>query len=507
MADNLGRTKKFVYNSVAMALQQVITMLTGLILPRVMLICYGSEINGLVSSISQFIAYFNLVEAGLSSATIYALYKPLADNDHKAISGVVVASKRFYMQAGCIFTGLTAALSVLYPLFIQSEVLSYYEIVVLVVILGFSGALDFFTLSKYRTLLTADQKSYVLSLTSILSTLIRTVVTIILAVYGFGIVTVKFFALFSVFARSAILLVYCKKNYTYINYKEKANTSALNKRWDALYLQILGSVQSGAPVVLLTLFLKDLKMVSVYSVFNMVMSGLDGVLGIFTSGLSASFGDVIARNETDTLKKTYKEFEYAYYILITIIYSITLATIMPFIRIYTANITDANYDLPLVGFLFTLNGVFYCIKTPPGMIVISAGMYKETRWRTTIQALILVIVGSVLTPFIGIYGVLVGSICSNIYRDIDLLIFTPRRIVKTSVLHGFWRALRVLIGIALVTIPFLLIPYEPTSLFTWVLYACEVGIFAVVVVFILNTLFEKNEMIHVLKRLKSMVKR
>ena len=53
---------------------------------------YGSEINGLISSINQLL-YFSLVEAGLSGAAIYALYKPLADNDYKAINGVITAAK------------------------------------------------------------------------------------------------------------------------------------------------------------------------------------------------------------------------------------------------------------------------------------------------------------------------------------------------------------------------------------------------------------------------------
>ena len=57
-------------------------MIAEFIIPCIMLKYYGSEINGLVSSINQFIVYFNLVEAGLSGAAIYVLYKPLAGKNH-----------------------------------------------------------------------------------------------------------------------------------------------------------------------------------------------------------------------------------------------------------------------------------------------------------------------------------------------------------------------------------------------------------------------------------------
>ena len=162
----------------------------------------------------------------------------------------------------------------------------------------------------------------------------------------------------------------------------------------------------------------------------MVIASLNGILSIFKSGLSASFGDVIARGETKTLQIAYSEFEFSYYVLITIVYSIAFVTIMPFIRIYTNGITDFIYDVPIVGFLFVLNGLLYNVKTPQGMLVISAGMFKETRIQTTIQGAIAVIVGAILVPYYGVVGVLMGSILSNIYRDIDLLYFIPRNLTK-----------------------------------------------------------------------------
>jgi hypothetical protein len=143
-----------------------------------MLMFYGSEINGLVSSISQFIAYFNLVEAGLSGAAVYALYKPLADNDHKAINGVVSAANKFYIQAGYIFISLTIGLAVLYPIFVKTGALPPLNVGLLVLILGVNGALEFFTMAKFRVLLTADQKAYVTSLASIAHIALNTIILV-----------------------------------------------------------------------------------------------------------------------------------------------------------------------------------------------------------------------------------------------------------------------------------------------------------------------------------------
>ena len=234
------------------------------------------------------------------------------------------ATNRFYILSGYIFVALTLGLALIYPAFVKTAELSPFSVGALVLILGVSGALEFFTMAKYRALLTADQKLYMISLASIVAIVLNTVIIVLLAYSGASIVILRLVALFSVFARSIILYVYVRFNYKYINYKETPNNEALNKRWDALYLQILGAVHTGAPVIIATIF-TSLQMVSVYSIFNMVVAGISGIVGIFTSGLSASFGDVIVRNEQAILQKAYQEFELMFYALISWAFSCTMS--------------------------------------------------------------------------------------------------------------------------------------------------------------------------------------
>src|SRR5574344_363324 len=235
----MTRTKKFFYNSISTGLLQLILLVISFILPKIIIGNYGSEINGLCSSITQFINYFSLVEAGLAAAAIYALYKPLAEDNHKQISVVVSTAKKFYYKSGLIFTALVVILACIYPLFISIDALSKFEIFFLIIILGSTGFLDFFTLAKYRVLLTADQKVYVISIASIIYNILNTIIIVILASLGLSIVLVRFVAVFAIVIRSVILMIYVRKKNKYIKYNEKEDKKLLSKRWDALYLQIL----------------------------------------------------------------------------------------------------------------------------------------------------------------------------------------------------------------------------------------------------------------------------
>ena len=89
----------------------------------------------------------------------------------------------------------------------------------------------------------------------------------VLAKMGANIVVLRAVALLSVFLRTLILYCYSRHKYKFLDYSTEPDNSALDKRWDALMLQILGVVQGATPVLLSTI-LTSLKTVSIYSIYN-----------------------------------------------------------------------------------------------------------------------------------------------------------------------------------------------------------------------------------------------
>ena len=77
------RTARFVQNTLSTALYQLTAMVMGFITPRLMILYYGSEINGLIVSVTEFLTYFKMLEAGLAASVNVALYEPLARRDRQ----------------------------------------------------------------------------------------------------------------------------------------------------------------------------------------------------------------------------------------------------------------------------------------------------------------------------------------------------------------------------------------------------------------------------------------
>ena len=77
--------KKIKRNLVSGIVYQAVLIALGFLLPRLYLENFGSEVNGVLSTIKQIFTYMCLLEAGVGLASSQALYKPVAENDYKRI--------------------------------------------------------------------------------------------------------------------------------------------------------------------------------------------------------------------------------------------------------------------------------------------------------------------------------------------------------------------------------------------------------------------------------------
>ena len=130
------RTKVSLYNTGSAMLLQVINVIVSLILPGIIITQYGSSVNGLVNSIRQCTQYLSVVEGGLAFAAVYALYKPLADNDRSSINGILSGANKLYNQSGYIFSALIVAGAFLYPVLVYDDEITLLTMAVRVIIIG-----------------------------------------------------------------------------------------------------------------------------------------------------------------------------------------------------------------------------------------------------------------------------------------------------------------------------------------------------------------------------------
>ncbi len=502
------RTRQALLNTSMGFLLQIVLAVSGIFLPRFFIEAYGSPVNGLVQSINQFITYMSLVEAGLGVAGTVALYKPLADNDTHEVSAIVSAAKRFYYLSGIFFVALCVLLAAFYPMAVRKDIPDAGFVRTMVVVLCANTLVDYFYLGKYRVLLTADQRGYVVSICQIIGTIVMTAITLLLIKLGFSAILVKASAAAIYILRSLAVGAYCKKHYGNIDFDAEPKKNAFDQRWSALVHQIISMVVYNTDVILLTLMLPDnaLSEVSVYSTYNLVAYSIISLLNSVSSALTPSFGNILARNEEAALRETFGGYEFVFFMLSFVANTCMLVLYYPFISLYTAELADAAiYPRWPVVWLFTIYSLLHCLRLPAQTMVNSAGHYRQTQFRAIFEGFLNIVISLALVRKYGIIGVLIGTCAAFLYRTTDFIVYSGRTFVPGTLPRTLRRIVRNLLfagAVAAFGIRFLL-PF----INTWLQWFVAAFIFAVadlVLVLAFNAIFEREEVVRVMRKCRSL---
>lgn len=498
------RNKQAFKNMLANVLLQICAAVSGIILPRFIIEAYGSAMNGMISSITQFLSYIGLVEAGVGSASAVALYVTIANNDVLQTNGILSATRKFYLKSGYIYLFLTIIFACVYPNIINAQI-EKKMVVMMVLILSGSTVIDFFVLGKYRVLLTADQKNYVVAAAQITGTILTLILSIWLIRLKMNVLIVKAVAAFVFILRVFLVYIYVKIHYKDIDFGAQPAYDRLDQRWDALLHQVVGTIVLNTGIVMLTVFYGEdsLLEVSVYTTYNMVGQALYLFLNSFSTALSAGFGQVAASGDKDVLDRAYSGYEYLYVIVLHVMYTCMAVLILPFIHVYTINVKDVNYVRMGVAMLFVLSGYIQNMRIPSLTMICSVGHFRETRFRAVAEAVINIVVSMLLVFPFGIAGVLAGTICSFAYRSIDCILYNSKYIVKDTQKRFFKRmAVNLIVSLVIIVIGLRIVNIYTNSFTEWFIMALVCGIMCTGIICFINYVMEPEEFKNLISRFK-----
>lgn len=244
--------RRIIVNIICSLLLQVVTIVSGFILPKIIISSLGSETNGLVASINQFLNYVVLLEGGVSGVITASLYQPLSTNDKKKVSSIIRTTKRFFNQIGIVFVVYMCVVAFCYPLFAKTSQ-SYWYVVALTFVLGSNLLVQYFISLSYRLLLKADRKVYVESIVQLIVVVLNLVLVLITINIYRDILVVKLISAIVFLIQPIAFATYVNKNYHLDRHAPIDNTS-IKQRWDGFGQNLAFFIHSNTDIVVLTIF-------------------------------------------------------------------------------------------------------------------------------------------------------------------------------------------------------------------------------------------------------------
>lgn len=495
------KNKVTLLNIASSLLLQVVSVISGLIVPRIILSCFGSDINGLVSSINQFLSYITLIEGGITGVISANLYKPLIEKNWKQVSSVLKTARSFYRKIGAIFIVYTGIIAVIYP----KIVITGYEdsyIFLLTIILSIGLLLQYMFSLTMTTLLNADKKVYIVSFASIVLTLGNIISVMVITNLYPDIIALKFCSAALYVLKPVVLGRYIRKRYD-INWTTPKDYALIQQRWNGFAINFAFFIHTSTDITILTLF-SDLETVSVYSVYYLIVSKMSVLIHSLASGIEPTIGQAYAKNDLKELHQKLDLYEFIIFFSVGFLFTVTAMLIAPFVMIYTKGITDTDYYQPIFGAMLVFSEALYLLKYPHVTLSYVANKFKEITIPAFIEALINIIVSIVLVQKLGLIGVAIGTATGMLYRMLFHVYFTSRLIpgrrqrifyIKLLVITGA-TVIGILIGCSM-------FPLSDLSLANWLLHAIIYCFIFGVIYFVMSKIFfgkEINYFIAYIKR-------
>ena len=406
---------------------QIIILLLGLVLPRLFLIHYGSEINGIIASVNQVFTYVALLESGIGAATVQALYKPIIEDNKEDICSILSATKYYYKKVSLLYLIAIILISIIYP-FLVTTTLNWWQLTLIILFQGLPGVVNFYFQATLLQLLLAEGKNYIVSNVNLIIQISIYISKIILVLLKVNIIYIQAIYFLISLVQMLIYFIYFRRKYKWVNLNKKPNHNALNQKNSFLIHQISLLIFSSTDMIILSIFC-DFEVVSIYSIYNLIFTSINMLIGTIYNSISFNLGHNYHACKKNYIK-IHDTFENYYISFVFATISICYILIIPFLRLYTQGISDGNYINQPLGLLFCLVQLLTSIRVICNNLIRISGHMKNTISRTIIESGINLVASMFFVNKYGIYGVLMGTIVALLYRTIDIVLYANYKILK-----------------------------------------------------------------------------
>lgn len=422
--------KRSLLNLASASFGQLMMIAIGFLLPRLFITSFGSEVNGLLSSANQILVYLAIFEAGVGGVTLQALYGPVARQDWGKINGILSATNTYYKKTSLLYGLTLVAVSALYPLVVAIDQ-PHATVSLIIFLVGLPQVVSFYIQAKFVLLLKADGKNYILTLLSTLISVLAGLAKVFLILQGMDVLPV-------IIAQCVIQLLqawyidrYMKKHYPQISLDAKPDYEAISQKNYMLVHQLGALVYHNTDVLLLSV-VSGLKVVSVYSIYKLVMSQLGNLLFNIQNSVDFILGQTYQTDRAKYIRRI-DQFESWFSALAFSVYGVIFFALYSFVRLYTSGVEDVVYADRLLVLMFVSIELLSAMRQPMQQTINYAGHFKNTLPQTLIETGLKLVISLIGVAIWGIYGVLAGTIISQLYRVNDVIFYANTKLLRRGV--------------------------------------------------------------------------
>ncbi len=407
------RVKSSLLNITAGLANQFIITALSFISRTIFISTLGIEYLGVNGLFTNILAMLTLAEAGLGVSIMYSLYKPVAENDHYRINILMKFYRNTYLVIAAIVLILGLSIMPFLDFFIKDAKVENIHLIYLIFLLN--TVAPYFYVHK-NSFLNVSQKGYIVTGIYSISSIISICIKIGILHYTQNYILYLIIDSVITILNSIILAIIVNRMYPFLRDKVKGKLDpetkgSITKNVKAIVLQNLGNYFIfGTDNIIISSFV-SIAAVGLYSNYNMLIEICRTFINQVFNNIYHSVGNLVASESKEKIYFIYKVYRLVNFWLYSF-FTIFLAIMLePFITVWLGS--DFLFDDALIFilmFIFYERGMRNSITT----VKTTAGIFHEDRFAPIAQAIINLGISIILVKSIGITGVFIGTLISQV---------------------------------------------------------------------------------------------
>ena len=408
--------KKVIKNSLISIIYKFFVLIIGFVTRKIFIVYLGKEILGLNSLYANLLDLLNLADLGIGVAVQYQLYEHLVKKDYDKLSKIVTASKRLYNMIGFFIIIAGIILSIFIHLLIKENTYPVYYIRSAFLINVIGIALGYFFVHK-RLFLQADENIGLVNIIDLIAKLVTVTISLVsIMVLKNYLLYLGINALYGLTSNLIISYIFNKK-YSYIksNVKEvddEKNELTSNLK-NVIPIKLSNYIYNSTDNIIISKII-GLSMVALYTNYMTIINGIMSIEYLLGNAFTPTIGKMIKENQNDKTKviKFFDIYQYFQYIFSSI-FCVGLAIVG---NIFIKWWLGEEFILQKFAFILLCIDFFIHSMYQPVYVVYSAsGLFKDDKIVTTISAILNIVLSIILVNIIGLPGVILGTLITDIY--------------------------------------------------------------------------------------------
>lgn len=417
-----NRTKNASKNILFGILLKIYQTIVPFIMRTAMLYLMGVEYLGLDGLFTSILSFLNLAELGVGSAMVYAMYKPIAENDNKSICALMNLYKIYYRVIGIIVLVAGIIICPFIPKLISGGIPGALNVYILYLLNLITTVISYWLFAYKSSLLQAYQRSDIISKITLLVNTLRYILQFIVLFVFKNYYYYLIVSLFSQILVNVFTAIISNKMFPSLKAKgdlDKTIKNKINSKIKDLFTAKIGAIiVDSVDTIVISAFL-GLTVLGIYQNYFYILTAITGIINILLTSCMAGIGNSIVIDTKEKVFSDFKTFTFIIFWISGLATAMLMILYQPFMLIWVGK--DNMFEFSAVicfcvyFFVKQINTLFNIYKD-------AAGIWHTDRFRPLITAITNLFLNLMMVSKFGVYGILLSTIISMLIVGMPWLI-------------------------------------------------------------------------------------